>query len=62
MEQSLDLSKIQAFLTKKQPLNHPIKEHPLEGKEEYVQTLYLDLLCVIAQYENSGADAAVNFV
>lgn len=58
----LNVEKIRSFLEKKQPKNHPILEHPLEQQEEYVQMLYIDILCIFAQYENAGITAALNFV
>lgn len=41
---------------------HPIKEHPIDNCEEYVQKLYIDALTVTAQYENKNAEAANKFI
>lgn len=62
MKQMLNVDKIRSFLEKKQPKNHPILEHPLEQQEEYVQMLYIDILCIFAQYDNAGITSALNFV
>lgn len=41
---------------------HPLKEHPIDNCEEYVQKLYIDALTVTAQYENKNAEAANKFI
>lgn len=41
---------------------HPVKEHPIDNCEEYVQNLYIDALTVTAQYENKNAEAANKFI
>ncbi len=42
---------IRRFFADSKAENHPIKEHPISAMEEYVRDLYLDMLCVVAQYE-----------
>lgn len=42
---------LRKFFADSQASNHPIAEHPVSKVEEYVRDLYLDMLCVIAQYE-----------
>lgn len=41
---------------------HPLKEHPIDNCEEYVQKLYIDALTVTAQYENKNAETANKFI
>lgn len=41
---------------------HPLKEHPIDNCEEYVQKLYIDALTVTAQYENKNAEDANKFI
>ena len=54
--------KLRTKLHRELPLAHPIKEHPIDKCEEFVKKLYIDMLCVIAQYENSDTEFALNFV
>lgn len=42
---------VRRFFADSKAANHPIKEHPVSKAEEYVRDLYLDMLCVVAQYE-----------
>ncbi len=53
---------IRTNMEKERPKNHPIKEHPLSECDEYVRKLYIDALCVIAQYEIEDAEKSLNFV
>lgn len=53
---------IRCNLTKLRPQTHPIKEHPIDECEEFVQKLYLDILCVMAQYENEDTENAIKFI
>lgn len=41
---------------------HPLKEHPIDNCEEYVQKLYIDALTVISQYENPNAEDTNRFI
>lgn len=41
---------------------HPLKEHPIDNCEEYVQKLYIDALTVTAQYENKNSEDANKFI
>ena len=41
---------------------HPLKEHPIDKCEEYVQKLYIDALTVISQYENPNAEDTNRFI
>ena len=49
-------------LNKKSATAHPIKNHPLAKCDEYVKKLYIDMLCMVAQYENANADKAMKFI
>ena len=51
---------VRRFFADSKPENHPIKEHPVTKQEEYVRDLYLEMLCVMAQYESSNAMTAGN--
>lgn len=42
---------IRRFFSDSKATNHPVKDHPISKAEEYVRDLYLDMLCVVAQYE-----------
>lgn len=42
--------------------NHPIKDHPISQAEEYVRDLYLDMLCVVAQYECSDTENSFKMI
>lgn len=53
---------IRSALMKDMPLKHPLKEHPLENCDEYIKKLYIDMLCVMAQYENKAPETALNLV
>ena len=53
---------IRTNMEKERPKNHPIKEHPLSECDEYIRKLYIDALCVIAQYETEDAEKSLNFV
>lgn len=49
---------IRRFFSDSKPANHPITEHPVSKQEEYVRDLYLEMLCVMAQYENQNPENA----
>ena len=49
---------IRRFFADSKPANHPITEHPVSKQEEYVRELYLEMLCVMAQYENQNPENA----
>lgn len=49
---------IRRFFTDSKPANHPITDHPVSKQEEYVRDLYLEMLCVMAQYENQNPENA----
>ncbi|MGN1340737.1 MAG: hypothetical protein ACI4WS_10625 [Oscillospiraceae bacterium] len=53
---------IRTNLEKKRPEVYPIKEHPIDGCEEFVKKLYIDMLCVVAQYENEDAENQLKFI
>lgn len=53
---------IRTSFLKKLASVHPLKEHPIDNCEEYVQKLYIDALTVTAQYENKNAEAANKFI
>lgn len=53
---------IRTNLEKKRPDVYPIKEHPIDGCEEFVKKLYIDILCVVAQYENEDAENQLKFI
>lgn len=59
---SNNAEKLRTKLHRELPFAHPIKEHPIAACEEFVKKLYIDMLCVIAQYENSDTEFALNFV
>lgn len=64
MNEQLD-NRVEGIITglkKQRPRNHPILEHPVSKVEEYVQKLYIDALCVAAQYANENADEGLAFV
>lgn len=64
MNEQLD-NRVEGIITglkKQRPRNHPILEHPVSEVEEYVQKLYIDALCVVAQYANENADERLAFV
>ena len=56
------VERIRAFFKKVQPQNHPIKDHPVAGCDEYVKGIYFDMLCVIAMYENDDAENQNRFI
>ncbi len=39
-----------------------IRNHPLEEVGDYTMTLYIDMLCTVASYENSNPDAAYKLI
>lgn len=47
---------IRRFFADSKATNHPVKDHPISKAEEYVRDLYLDMLCVVAQYECSDTE------
>jgi len=54
-------SKVEAvrrFFADSKAKNHPIKEHPVSKQEEYVRDLYLEMLCVVSQYQNGNPENA----
>lgn len=61
MGESLNVERIRDFLVRQWPMAHPI-QHPMGELDEYVKNRYADMLCVFAQYENRGTEAAVNFI
>lgn len=64
MNEQLD-NRVEGIITglkKQRPRNHPILEHPVSEAEEYVQKLYIDALCVAAQYANENAEERLAFV
>lgn len=42
--------------------DHPLLEHPVFDAGEYVQKLYIDTLCVVAQYANENTTKGLSFV
>lgn len=56
------VDRIRTFFKKVQPQNHPIKDHPVAGCDEYVKGLYFDMLCVIAMYENDDTENQNRFI
>lgn len=61
MGESLNVERIRDFLVRQWPMAHPI-QHPMGELDEYVKNRYADMLCVFAQYENRGTEAAANFI
>ena len=53
---------VRRFFADSKPENHPIKEHPVSMQEEYVRDLYLEMLCVMAQYESSNTENAFTLI
>lgn len=53
---------VRRFFADSKPENHPIKEHPVSKQEEYVRDLYLEMLCVMAQYESSNTENAFTLI
>lgn len=53
---------VRRFFADSKPENHPIKEHPVSKQEEYVRDLYLEMLCVVAQYESSNTENAFTLI
>jgi len=53
---------VRRFFADSKPENHPIKEHPVTKQEEYVRDLYLEMLCVMAQYESSNTENAFTLI
>ena len=56
------VDRIRTFFKKVQPQNHPIKDHPVAGCDEYVKGIYFDMLCVIAMYENDDTENQNRFI
>ncbi len=56
------VDKKRKFFKKVQPQNHPIKDHPVAGCDEYVKEIYFDMLCVIAMYENDDTENQNRFI
>lgn len=53
---------VRRFFKENKAANHPITEHPVSEQEEYVRDLYLDMLCVVAQYESVDTENAFTFI
>lgn len=53
---------VRSALIKNSPLNHPLIGHPIAECEEFVKQLYIDNLCVIAQYENEDTENQLKFI
>lgn len=53
---------VRTSLVKKLPLSNPLEGHPISDKEEYVKKLYIDFLCIIAQYENEDSENQTKFI
>lgn len=53
---------VRRFFADSKATNHPIKEHPVSKIEEYVRDLYLDMLCVVAQYESNDTENAFTLI
>lgn len=53
---------VRSALIKNSPLNHPLTGHPIAECEEFVKQLYIDNLCVIAQYENEDTENQLKFI
>ena len=53
---------VRRFFADSKPENHPIKEHSVSKQEEYVRDLYLEMLCVMAQYESSNTENAFTLI
>lgn len=53
---------VRRFFKENKAANHPITEHPVSKQEEYVRDLYLDMLCVFAQYESVDTENAFTFI
>lgn len=53
---------LRSSLKAKMPYSYPLEQHPIIGKEEYVQKLYFDVLCVVAQYENKDMENQLKFI
>jgi len=62
MSNNKQVEKLRAKLYRELPKAHPLKEHLIDDKEEYVKNLYIDMLCVIAQYDNEDSQFALNFI
>ncbi len=39
-----------------------IRNHPLEEVSDYTMTLYIDMLCTVASYENANPEAAYKLI
>lgn len=61
-EIDIKVENIRRFFQKGQPFNHPIKDHPLYNCEEITKDIYIDMLCVIAQYENDDIENQKIFI
>ena len=59
---STKVESVRRFFADSKPENHPIKEHPVSKQEEYVRDLYLEMLCVVAQYESSNTENAFTLI
>lgn len=49
-------------LKKQRPQKNPIQDHPLASADDEVRKMYIDTLCVVAQYENENAEKELAFV
>lgn len=49
-------------LKKQRPQKNPIQDHPLANADDEVRKMYIDTLCVVAQYENENAEKELAFV
>lgn len=54
--------KLIRFCEKSQAINHPIDTHLIVNCEEYVQKLYINMLCLIAYYENEDCESQNIFI
>ncbi len=62
MSSNKQVEKLRAKLYRELPKAHPLKEHLIDERDEYVKNLYIDMLCVIAQYDNEDSQFALNFI
>lgn len=53
---------VRRFFADSKSANHPITDHPVSKQEEYVRDLYLEMLCVMAQYESSNTENAFTLI
>lgn len=60
MDKKVELMK--KFFSDSMAKNHPIQDHPISKTDEYVRNLYIDMLCMVAQYECNDTERGFSLI